>query len=103
MLVRRFNTLVFTIVLVFVTTIPSAQENSSLDGLDLNQQDVNRFDTDGDAKLSREEIEVMFEAITLEVFTGQTLSHEDLRGMRRGHGRAGEMGTNRPEQKLTKK
>ncbi|HIC18511.1 TPA: hypothetical protein EYO77_10400, partial [Candidatus Poribacteria bacterium] len=92
MLVRRISILVFTIVLVSVTIKPDAQKETPLDDSSLDQQDLDRFDTDGDAKLSREEKEVMFEAITLEAFTGQKLSREDLRGMRRGRGFAGPRG-----------
>jgi len=103
MLVRRVRILVFTAALVSVTIMSSGQKEIPLGDPDLNQQDLDRFDTDGDAKLSQEEKEVMFEAITLEAFTGQKLSREDLRGMRRGRGRRRGMGPNRPEQKLTKK
>ncbi len=92
MLVRRISILVFTIVLVSVTIKPDAQKETPLDDSGLDQQDLDRFDTDGDAKLSREEKEVMFEAITLEAFTGQKLSREDLRGMRRGRGFGGPRG-----------
>ena len=104
MLVRRISTLVFTIVLVSVTIMPSAEEDPSLDNPDLNQEDSDRFDADGDGTLSQEEKEIMFEAMALEVFTGQKLSRQDLRGMRRGRGgRPGGMGPNRAEQKLTQK
>ena len=89
MLVRRVRILVFTAALVSVTIMSSGQKEIPLGDPDLNQQDLDRFDTDGDAKLSQEEKEVMFEAITLEAFTGQKLSREDLRGMRRGRGRRG--------------
>ena len=73
MLVRRISTLVFTIVLVSVTIMPSAEEDLSLDNPDLNQEDSDRFDADGDGTLSQEEKEIMFEAMALEVFTGQKL------------------------------
>ena len=86
MLVRRISTLVFTIVLVSVTIMPSAEEDPSLDNPDLNQEDSDRFDADGDGTLSQEEKEIMFEAMALEVFTGQKLSRQDLRGMSRGRG-----------------
>ncbi len=94
MLCRRFYTLFFTIILVFVSIILNAEETSS-------SEDLDRFDTDGDTKLSPEEIEVMFEAIIFEVFTGQTINQEDLRGLRRG--RKGGIRPNRPEKKLTQK
>jgi len=104
MLVRRISTLVFTIVLVSVTIMPSAEEDPSLDNPDLNQEDSDRFDADGDGTLSQEEKEIMFEAMALEVFTGQKLSRQDLRGMSRGRGgHPGGMGPNRAEQKLTQK
>ena len=99
MLSRRIKLLVFTAVLVSVTIMSSAQKETPSGDPDLNQQDLDHFDTDGDAKLSQEEKEVMFEAITLEAFTGHKLSREDLRDMRRGSPRG--MGPNRPEQKLT--
>ena len=84
MLVRRIRILVFTVALVSVGIMSSAQKESSLGSLNLNQQDLDRFDTDGDAKLSQEEKEVMFKAIAFEAFSGQQLSREDLKGMRRG-------------------
>ena len=92
MLVKKISILVFTAVLVSVTIMSSAQKETPLGDPDLNQKDLDRFDTDGDAKLSQEEKEVMFEAIALETFTGQKLSREDLRGMRRGRGFAGPRG-----------
>ncbi len=92
MLVKKIRILVFTAVLVSVTIMSSAQKETPLGDPDLNQQDLDRFDTDGDAKLSQEEKEVMFEAIALEAFTGQKLSREDLRGMRRGRGFSGPRG-----------
>ena len=101
MLSRRIRILVFTAVLVSVTIMSSAQKETSLGDPDLNQKDSDRFDMDGDGTLGEEEIEVMLKAITLEVFTGQILSREDLKSMRRGRSRG--MGPNRPEQKLTKK
>ena len=84
MLVRRIRILVFRVALVSVGIMSSAQKESSLGSLNLNQQDLDRFDTDGDAKLSQEEKEVMFKAIAFEAFSGQQLSREDLKGMRRG-------------------
>ena len=92
MLVKKIRILVFTAVLVSVTIMSSAQKETPLGDPDLNRQDLDRFDTDGDAKLSQEEKEVMFEAIALEAFTGQKLSREDLRGMRRGRGFSGPRG-----------
>ena len=84
MLVRRIRILVFTVALVSVGIMSSAQKESSLGSPNLNQQDLDRFDTDGDAKLSQEEKEVMFKAVAFEAFSGQKLSREDLKGMRRG-------------------
>ena len=84
MLVRRIRILVFTVALVSVGIMSSAQKESSLGSLNLNQQDLDRFDTDGDAKLSQEEKEIMFKAIAFEAFSGQQLSREDLKSMRRG-------------------
>ena len=78
MLVKKISILVFTAVLVSVTIMSSAQKETPLGDPDLNQKDLDRFDTDGDAKLSQEEKEVMFEAIALETFTGQKLSREDF-------------------------
>ena len=92
MLVTRINILVLTLVLTSMATMLSAQKETPSDNPDLNQQDLDRFDTDGDAKLNQEEKEVMFEAVTLEIFTGQKLSRRDLRGMRRGRGFGGPRG-----------
>ena len=103
MVITRFNTLIFTILLLFIVIKLHAQKTSSLENHDLKQQNLDRFDIDGDTQLSQEEIDLMFEVITMEVFTGQTLSQEELRDIGHTHVRRGRIGPNRPEQKLTRK
>ena len=102
MVITRFNTLIFTILLLFIVIKLHAQKTPSLENHDLKQQNLDRFDIDGDTQLSQEEIDLMFEVITMEVFTGQTLSQEELRDIGHTHVRRGRIGPNRPEQKLAR-
>ena len=103
MIIKRFNTLVFSILFLFISITIDAQKTSSLENHDLERQNLERFDTDGDTQLSQEEIDLMFEVITIEVFTGQTLSQEELRDIGHTHVRRDRIGPNRPQQKLTRK
>lgn len=58
----------------------------------VSESDLELFDADGDGKLSEAERELMFQATTIEVFTGRDLNAEDLRQMRRERGFGGRGG-----------